>query len=54
MPIESHIDSLKHRHRELDNKLNEMRNYSGTVETDLTPIKREKLKLKDRIQQLSH
>ncbi len=54
MPVESHIDSLKHRHRELEQKLNEMRTGSSTHENDLTKLKREKLMLKDRIQQLSH
>lgn len=54
MPIESHIDSLKSRHRELEEKLDEMRASSSTPEGDITQIKRQKLQLKDRIQQLGH
>ena len=54
MPVESHIDSLKNRHRELEEKLNEMRLSSSTPENDITQLKRQKLQLKDRIQQLSH
>jgi len=53
MPIESHIDSLKSRHRELDEKLDQMRSSSSTPENDITQLKRQKLQLKDRIQQLS-
>jgi len=54
MPVESHIDSLKSRHRELEEKLEEMRASSSTSENDITQIKRQKLQIKDRIQQLSY
>lgn len=54
MPIESHIDSLKNRHRELEDKLNDMRSSSSTPEKDIIQLKRQKLQLKDKIQQLSH
>ena len=54
MPVESHIDSLKTRHKELDEKLEQMRLSTSTPQNDITEIKRQKLLLKDRIQQLSH
>jgi len=54
MPIESHIDSLKTRHQELENKLSEMRMRTSITQNELTQLKREKLRLKDKIQRLSH
>ena len=52
MPIESHIDSLKDRHQELEQKLQEMQASLGTSESEISDLKRKKLQIKDRIEQL--
>ena len=52
MPIQSHIDSLKDRHQELEQKLQEMQASLGSNESEISDLKRKKLQIKDRIEQL--
>ncbi len=52
MPLESHIHSLEERHKELEGKLEELQLSPGVNDYDIADIKRQKLLLKDRIEQL--
>ncbi len=52
MPIESHIDSLKMRHQELDHQLEEMKVATSVDQTELRNLKQKKLAIKDKIERL--
>lgn len=52
MPVESHIDSLKMRHQELDLQLEEMKVASSADQTELRNLKQKKLAIKDKIERL--
>ncbi len=52
MAIDTHIQQLEEKHRELDNQLSQMMTYPGTADTEIAEMKRQKLHLKDRISQL--
>lgn len=52
MPVESHIDSLKMRHQELDHQLEEMKVASSVDQTELRNLKQKKLAIKDKIERL--
>lgn len=52
MPIESHIDSLKIRHQELDHQLEEMKVATSIDQTELRNLKQKKLAIKDKIERL--
>ncbi len=52
MPIESHIDSLKLRHQELDHQLEEMQVATSVDQAELRNLKQKKLAIKDKIERL--
>ena len=52
MPVESHIDSLKMRHQELDHKLEEMNAATSIDQVEIRSLKQQKLAIKDRIASL--
>lgn len=52
MPLESHINSLKLRHQDLDYQLQEMKSATSVDQTELRSLKRKKLAIKDRIELL--
>ena len=52
MAVQSHIESLEMRHRELETQLSELMSKSSRDENDVISIKRQKLKIKDRIEEL--
>lgn len=52
MPIESHIDSLKLRHQELDHQLHEMKTSTSIDPVEIRSLKQQKLAIKDRIESL--
>lgn len=52
MPVESHIDSLKMRHQELDHQLKEMKMASSVDNVELRNLKQKKLAIKDKIERL--
>lgn len=52
MPVESHIDSLKMRHQELDHQLEEMKVATSVDHMELRNLKQKKLALKDKIERL--
>ena len=53
MPVESHIDSLKMRHQELDIQLEEMKIASSADQIELRNLKQKKLAIKDKIERLT-
>jgi len=52
MPLESHINSLEKRHQKLEGILEQMQISPSVNNCDVSNIKRQKLQLKDRIEQL--
>ena len=54
MAVQSHIESLKIRHQELENRLSELMSASSVSTDDITDIKRRKLQIKDKIEQLQN
>lgn len=52
MAVQSHIESLKMRHQELETRLDEMNSVAGVNDASIANIKRKKLQIKDRIEQL--
>jgi len=52
MPVESHIDSLKLRHQELDYQLDKMKVATSVDQTELRNLKQKKLAIKDKIERL--
>ncbi|MDJ0613626.1 MAG: DUF465 domain-containing protein [Rhizobiaceae bacterium] len=52
MAVQSHIESLKMRHQELETKLEEMMAMTSVDEVGISDIKRKKLQIKDRIEEL--
>lgn len=53
MAVQSHIESLKSRHQELEIQLSELMASASSASEEISDIKRRKLQLKDRIEQLS-
>ena len=54
MPIESHVESLKLQHKQLESQLDQMMADLSVDDSELAAIKRRKLALKDKIQALSN
>ena len=52
MAVESHINSLKSRHQQLESQLEEMLASPAVETNEINNIKRQKLVLKDRIEEL--
>ena len=52
MSLESHIQSLKSRHRQLEEQLEELSAHPSVEDTELLAIKRKKLRIKDQLEQL--
>ena len=53
MAVEAHIDSLKSRHQQLENELRDLMSNTKTDEHAIVDLKRKKLQIKDRIQELT-
>jgi len=54
MSIGSHIDQLKQKHVELEGKIEEAMRHPSASDTELAELKRQKLILKDKINQLKN
>ncbi len=52
MPIEAHVEALRKRHQDLDAQLREITASPSADASEVTHLKREKLKLKDEIERL--
>lgn len=53
MAVESHIDSLKSRHQQLEIEIQDLMSNTKLDEQILGDLKRKKLQIKDRIQELT-
>lgn len=53
MAIQSHIETLKVRHRELDTEIQQLSTSTSLDAAELNDLKRKKLQIKDRIEELS-
>jgi hypothetical protein len=54
MSLAGHLGELSHKHRVLEQKLQEAMNHPSISDEEVAKIKREKLRIKDEIQRLSH
>ena len=52
MTLVSHIDQLKQKHIELEGKIEEAMRHPSTTDDQIAELKRQKLQLKDKINQL--
>ena len=53
MSMTAHIDRLRERHAAVDGQLGELAQHPSADDTEITKLKREKLRLKDEIERLS-
>ena len=54
MSMENHIEQLRRRHADLDSRLSELSRSPSVPEAEITSLKRNKLRLKDEINRLTH
>ena len=54
MALGSHLEQLKAKHSELENRLEEALKHPGTRDDEIVELKRQKLLLKDKIQKIMH
>ncbi|MCF6321161.1 MAG: DUF465 domain-containing protein [Rhizobiaceae bacterium] len=52
MAIETHIQQLEEKHKELDSVLGQMLNQPSACDVEIADVKRQKLQIKDRISRL--
>jgi hypothetical protein len=49
MKSNPHLDALRSKHRELDEKVQRVEKHPGSSDAEITQLKREKLQLKEQI-----
>lgn len=54
MALSSHIEQLRQKHAELEEKLQEALRHPSANDEEIAEIKRQKLQLKDKIEQHIH
>ncbi len=52
MSLEAHLDELAEKHRELDRRIEKEEAHPGSDDISIHELKKQKLQLKDRIEQL--
>lgn len=52
MAVDSHIEQLEQRHRELEDRLDEVLSHPSSDDMEIAELKRQKLVIKDRILEL--
>ena len=52
MAVDSHIEQLEQRHRELEARLDEILSHPSSDDMEIAELKRQKLQIKDRILEL--
>lgn len=52
MTVDSHIHQLEQRHKELENRLEQVLSHPSADDMEIAEIKRQKLQIKDKIHQL--
>lgn len=53
MTLVSHLDQLKQKHQDLESQLQEAMRHPSTSDQEIAEIKRQKLVLKDKIDQIN-
>lgn len=54
MTVASHIEELKKKHEQLSDLVEEAQRSPGTDDLQIAELKKQKLRLKDEIERLSH
>lgn len=54
MSMSSHLEELKRKHEQLDHQVEELARAPGVDGLQLASLKKQKLKLKEEIEKLSH
>ena len=54
MSVEAHIEQLRRRHSELDARLHELNLSPSATDGERNSLKRDKLRVKDEIERLTH
>ena len=54
MSVEAHVEQLRRRHADLDSRLAELNRSPSASDTEIATVKRDKLRLKDEIERLTH
>ncbi|GHF37843.1 YdcH family protein [Seohaeicola zhoushanensis] len=54
MSLSSHLAELKKKHEHLSNEVEQAQRHPGADQLELASLKKQKLKLKEEIQRLSH
>ena len=54
MSVASHVETLRVRHQHLSDAVERAQKSPGTDDLQITAMKREKLRLKEEIQRLTH
>jgi hypothetical protein len=54
MALDAHLDELSHKHRALDRRIEEEQGRPTANDFKIAELKRQKLRLKDEIERLSH
>lgn len=54
MSVEAHVEQLRRRHSELDARLLELTRSPSASDAEIADVKRDKLRLKDKIERLTH
>jgi hypothetical protein len=54
MSLSSHLEELQKRHHDLDAQVEEAQRSPGVDDLQITKLKKEKLRIKEEIERLSH
>ncbi|MFC3117613.1 YdcH family protein [Jhaorihella thermophila] len=54
MSVSSHLEELKRKHESLDHQVEELQRSPGVDDLEIAALKKQKLKLKEEIERLSH
>lgn len=54
MALSSHVEELKKKHQALSDKVEEAQRAPGTPDLQISSLKKQKLRLKEEIERLSH
>lgn len=54
MTIQSHIEELRRKHQHLSEAVEQAQRAPGTSDAEIAELKKQKLKLKEEIERLSH
>ena len=53
MSLQAHVTTLKRKHSDLEHQISELANHPSADHTEIATLKKQKLLLKDRIEQVT-